>query len=209
MNVNLWGPSFWTVLHGLAKLYDEDFRKNQESLQNPLDLVQNLSKLLSCPVCRDHFHEIYSSMEKPVKGAFSFWMYRAHSKVLETQWRDAVQKFQDKTHIANDIKDLLLRETLYKKPSFQTVERKLTFHYTDLIPTRDFATVLVCLFRIHDAPTIQTYVKPWLSAIQRFGFQNILSDVLSSEDPYSTALVYKYGSDTPELRKIVDDVLIG
>lgn len=210
MNVNLWGPSFWIVLHGLAKLYDKDYSDHPETAKDPDELVRDLQYILPCPTCRDHFADIYASMEKPIRGTLSFWMYRAHSKVLITQWKGSLETLQHKTQISNDVKFLLVHqaETLIKQPSFSAVQKKLAFHYNDLIPTREFATLLVCLFRVHDEKTIQLYVKPWLARIGYFGFSGTLSEILEASDPYSRAIVYKYGDDTPALRAMLDDVLL-
>lgn len=205
MNVNLWGPSFWIVLHGLAKLYDEDYHYSKDLSPDPNLLVKDLSKLLPCPICANHFAEIYASMERPIKGTFSFWMYRAHTLVLQKQWEGTVEKLQDKLGV--DPKSLPF-DLFVKHPDYSVVTKKLAFHYNDLIPVRDFATVLVCLFRIHDPLTIQHYVNPWLKEIQYFGFQSILSDILTSESPYSVAKVYKYGKDTKEIDDLIDSVLL-
>ena len=198
MNVNLWGPSFWTVLHGLAVLADQV----QDPDFDPKALFAPIRQLLPCGVCREHFSEIYNTMREPLVGTLEAWIYEVHQLINEKQWNSSLQKVQHRLQLTDEERDSLYdaRSLLFKSVSFEVHKAKSALHFNDLIPKRDFALVLLCLFGVHDTLIIDGFVRPWLQLIQRFGFSEIVTDLLprSKEDAYEAILIYKYGANGPK-----------
>jgi hypothetical protein len=197
MNVNLWGPSFWITLHGLAVLAD----RTDDPAFDPKTLFAPLRQILPCSVCRNHFAEIYEDIREPLVGTLEHWIYDVHNKVNDKQYMIQIQKVQDLLKLTDEERDDLYsaRDLLCRSISFQMHQARSALHYNDLIPTRDFGLVLVCLYSVHDTETIETYVKPWLYVVKQFGFRDIISELLqlSHERAYERSLRFKYGENDP------------
>lgn len=87
MNVNLWGPDLWLILHGLACLV------NAENVSD-LGLVYSLLRqLLPCPLCMQSYitfyaEEVSGNIENTLLKDSVNFIYSIHSKV--------VRKLEDK-----------------------------------------------------------------------------------------------------------------
>jgi hypothetical protein len=87
-----WGPSLWTILHGLAekggKTIFTSFRDDEK--RQWILLVELLPKIIPCPMCREHAQEwILKNPIKPIKDLdndelydwLTNWVYTFHESV--------------------------------------------------------------------------------------------------------------------------------
>ena len=82
MNVNLWGPPSWQLLHGLASL------TNTNNYKFWRQILESLEQLLPCPICLDSYKKF---LRKDLEIPFLFistiecmkFTYDLHNKVNE------------------------------------------------------------------------------------------------------------------------------
>jgi hypothetical protein len=200
MNVNLWGPSFWSILHASAFLADQD-KKNFDPIVRPL------KDLLPCIHCRRSFGIYYEILGKPEQCAK--WVYDAHNLVNDKLNEQAIDRTVQTFAPGNmDFKMLLMTsmKTLYQSPSFEVVTKRYYFakeHFSH----EDVSTIVLAFASVAkepNAPYTFDACLAWLKDL--YGLtksKTILSAMkaMESTDVYSSAIKFKYGEDTETTRK--------
>ena len=130
MNVNLWGPDLWALLHGVVGIGSYGEKKN-EALVN---LLSSLRVLLPCIHCRRSFNEFYSEKEFEQRifenmetGAIEY-VYNLHNQVndkLENQKLDKL--FEAVPEINNELRNLIKQNYLIVsgRPTLTVVKKRL------------------------------------------------------------------------------------
>lgn len=204
MNVNLWGPSFWTILHSLAGRADETKTTFFD------DLVRPLSDLLPCIHCRRSFAIYYQILGKPVPGKCAAWMYDMHNLVNNKLDEQAIDKTILAVSPGNvEFKVLLMASlrSLYPVPSLEVVRKRYLFHRADLFPHKDLSTVVLA-FALQasqpNAPYTFDACLTWLKHANTLMNCDQLATQFKlfrgGDDFLSVAIRYKYGDDTPTTR---------
>ena len=79
----VWGPIFWSTLHITSLAYPE--QPTYAEKRAAKEFFGALIHLLPCPVCRDHFREVFQTM--PVdswldnRGSLTEWVWSVHNQV--------------------------------------------------------------------------------------------------------------------------------
>ncbi len=87
MNVSRWGPSAWTVLHGLSDRLPAILSKGQVDFL--VDLSRQLESVLPCIYCRQSYSQFYQEVpleriltyNRPYRILWDWWIWVIHNKV--------------------------------------------------------------------------------------------------------------------------------
>lgn len=95
MHSNMWGGSYWYILHLLSFQTDNDKRKNQYK-----NIIMNFQKVLPCSVCRLHFRQLINRHPMDMKNVetISRWVYNRHNylnKLLQKRVKPSYAKAVD------------------------------------------------------------------------------------------------------------------
>lgn len=123
MNVNLWGPELWAILHGVSGL------SNTQNKIAVVDLLQDLTLLLPCIHCRNSYQNFFSRKEAlkcARNGQLQDYVYSIHSQVdekLEKQKLarlfEAMQASKGETEKISNFSHLL-----FTRPSLEIVKKR-------------------------------------------------------------------------------------
>jgi hypothetical protein len=121
MNVNLWGPQLWNLLHSLAYLTNE---KTANAMGGILD---DLRILLPCSHCKLSYNEYYpkfKAMRANIANDAARMVFELHNMVDDKLEKQRLEKFMDDIH-AKD-KDIMRQQfrTLSGRPSFDVVLKR-------------------------------------------------------------------------------------
>jgi len=83
MDVNLWGPPFWFILHTITMNYPD--KPSYVEKRHHFDFFNNLQYVLPCDVCREHYRANFK--KNPIesyldnKKSLVEWGVRMHNEV--------------------------------------------------------------------------------------------------------------------------------
>lgn len=140
MNVWIWGPPMWDLLHASAFIADA----NGISLD---PLVQPLTQILPCSYCRDSFNQFYGALGPPRTSLGATWVYEAHKLVTQKLMQQRLENFL-KEHGADwpaaAVESFRAKgHSLVAEPSFEVVQKRFMVNRDEPFQWRTITTVLV------------------------------------------------------------------
>lgn len=131
MNVNIWGPPTWDLLHSCA--FFLDMNKVSSSI------FEHIKMLLPCVHCRNSYKDYYLSMGSPSSGSYATWIIHIHNlvnKKLNSQKIDKlIQRFPHLSELKS-IEDEFLSnpsELLIKKRFMVSLDTAFTWKSVSLV----------------------------------------------------------------------------
>lgn len=122
MNVNLWGPQLWSLLHGLAYVADVKTALNFQGILSELRI------LLPCSLCRNSYNTYYDKFKNIVSdieaGNASRKIWELHNLVDDKLEQQRLEKFID---AVKPSRKHAMRENfriLSGRPSFEVVLKR-------------------------------------------------------------------------------------
>lgn len=105
INPNIWGESFWNVIHYITMAYPDN--PTEEDKQNVLAFIQSLQNVLPCENCRNHFKSnltSYPLTNDVLSSRYNFikWAVTVHNEVnrrtgkLEISVEHAINLYSNK-----------------------------------------------------------------------------------------------------------------
>jgi hypothetical protein len=140
MNVWIWGPPMWDLLHASAFLADA----------NGIDLdplVQPLTQILPCSYCRDSFNLFYGALGAPKVSLGATWVYEAHKLVTQKLMEQRLKAFLGK--YAKDWPSAAVEtlkangHSLVSEPTLEVVQKRFMVNRDEPFQWRTITTVLV------------------------------------------------------------------
>jgi len=129
MNVWIWGPPMWDILHAAGRVYD----MNSTNIDA---LVRPLKKILPCRYCRDSFVVFYDLLNRPITGQGLKWTYDVHTLVNEKLAKQRLEK--------SGVSGVPLKD-LFAEPSFEVVQKRLLVNSDELFTWKAISVVLLAL----------------------------------------------------------------
>jgi hypothetical protein len=148
MNVWIWGPPMWDLLHNASFLYDM-----KKTSMEPM--TRSLLELLPCRYCRESYAEYYQDMGPPAVGYSAQWAYRLHQRVNDKLQKQRIEAFleshKDQKWPASVRRDLVENfrgpngTGLVNEPTFLAVQKRFLVNSDEPIAWRGLSTVLLAL----------------------------------------------------------------
>jgi hypothetical protein len=133
MNVNVWGPELWGILHGLSSL------GKQSTANYAKEILVSLKTLLPCIHCRNSYIDFYAKLPEPSKS-FSIreeaikWVYVLHNKVNDKLDEQLAENSSGK----EELKEILKK----KRPTLEVVKKRLELSFGNEISENAVIKVL-------------------------------------------------------------------
>ena len=157
MNVWIWGPPMWDILHAAGSVYD----KNSTSIDA---LVRPLKVILPCRYCRDSFVGFYNLLGKPAIGRGLKWTYDVHTLVNEKLAKQRLDK--------SGVSGVPLKD-LFSEPSFEVVQKRLLVNSDELFTWKAISVVLLALTMANaDENELMTFTSALKKAVHFSNQQN-------------------------------------
>jgi hypothetical protein len=166
MNVNLWGPHLWTVLHGLAALQTR-----------PADMetvLKGLCVLLPCSLCQNSYCSFYKT-KKNVRGMCERGegpklVWQIHNLVNDKLEAQRLEKFMDALGAHGNQREAMIamKGLLSNRPSFDVVMKRAALASTQLqyIHTDDIFRVLFAfVLNSGNDPIKYEWIAKWIQAL--------------------------------------------
>jgi hypothetical protein len=186
MNVWIWGPPMWDILHSSAFALDRS-NINIDSLVEPLRVI------LPCRYCRDSFVDFYKDLGRPETGLGLEWTFKVHNLVNNKLANQRLQAYAQKhgTKIKADINASI---------SFDVVQKRLLVNSDELFTWKSISVVLLALAMSGaDHTSLNKFIKALRVAIDKSRQPNanvlidVLDEYLDSEDKRAFVDNIKYG----------------
>ena len=103
MNVNIWGPPTWEVLHASAFLLDMNKKTSR--------IFFLLNELLPCMYCRESYVKFYAKLRGPSLEKYAYWLFLMHNlvnKKLSDQRIEKIASAHPELKNISKFKDLFL-----------------------------------------------------------------------------------------------------
>ena len=83
MTPDVWGPIFWRTMHIVSLGYSPNPTEQEQTATK--QFYESLQYVIPCPICREHYSHILSSMPPRVESrdALIEWVFEVHNKVNE------------------------------------------------------------------------------------------------------------------------------
>ena len=94
MNPNVWGPSFWFVMHTVSLNYPDEPTFVERRVH--YDFYYNIRNVLPCEMCREHYKELIK--QYPIqpfldsKSALVSWVVMIHNQVNERLGKPTIDR---------------------------------------------------------------------------------------------------------------------
>jgi hypothetical protein len=133
MNVNLWGPPFWQIIHGISFLSATESTCSSLSCKSEmLTVLKNLKVLLPCIHCRTSYKNFFDESEALIylnSNNVSSYVYNIHNKVnekLELQKLNVIfnKHFQNNEELKQSLKKDFIIEISKKFPDYKIIEKR-------------------------------------------------------------------------------------
>ena len=124
MNINLWGPALWSVLHGIVGF------TNSENSKYMQGILENLKYLLPCIHCLRSYNEFYPLLQnselKLRHGEGIELVYKLHNMVNDKLENQKLNSFIAKVHPDPETEARMRAEriTLSPRPSLEVVRKR-------------------------------------------------------------------------------------
>jgi hypothetical protein len=127
MNVNLWGPDLWSLLHGIAGLASRN--PLQQDIEEIVELMKDLCILLPCIHCRKSycsFHESLNVRTMFERGDGIKCIWNAHSLVDDKLEAQKIESLFAATNIPKSIQKKIIEKSylLSNRPSLTVVQKR-------------------------------------------------------------------------------------
>lgn len=142
MNVWIWGPALWDVLHASSFLSDArgmSFRA----------IAEPLKELLPCRYCRDSYVGFYNTVGPPSVNSAQ-WLWHVHTLVdtkLASQKLEAIIKRHEWPKSMCDELRLSLEPSV---PSFEVMQKRFAVNREEAISFKNLSTSLLALLMFAD-----------------------------------------------------------
>jgi hypothetical protein len=159
MNVWIWGPNMWDVLHSCAVLYDNH-------AMNAKELLWPLTQILPCKYCRDSFNEFYAGLGDPAIGRAVDWVYEVHALVNQKLAQQRLQKFIEKHSIDRAAAQSMLAygSELYAQPSLEVVKKRFLVQIDEPLTWKSCTLTLLAI--LMNGPNL-AYARSFIDALLR------------------------------------------
>jgi len=166
MNVNLWGPHLWTVLHGLAAL--------QTRPGDMETILKGLCVLLPCSLCQNSYCSFYKNLTNVraicERGEGPKLVWEIHNLVNDKLETQRLEKFmaEIKATPAQRDKMLAAKRILSNRPSFDVVMKRAALASTQqqYIHKDDIFRVLFAfVLNSGDDDTKYEWIAKWIKAL--------------------------------------------
>lgn len=152
MNVWLWGPTLWPLVHMVGYACDHDARIVPDYLQ----MTQTLQFILPCVQCRNSQTSFVQELGVPEQGKCLEWSYTLHKKVnsklnkqrLEKiRKRDSLAPFMENDALWNTLSQEDILDDLFSNPSYEILQKRAITYGKNLWTERDVLTfcLVLCL----------------------------------------------------------------
>jgi hypothetical protein len=83
MAPDVWGPIFWRTMHIVSLGYSPNPTEQEQTAAK--QFYESLQYVIPCPICREHYSHILSSMPPRVgnRDELVAWVFDVHNKVNE------------------------------------------------------------------------------------------------------------------------------
>jgi hypothetical protein len=166
MNVNLWGPHLWTVLHGLAAL--------QTHPGDMETILRGLCELLPCSLCQNSYCSFYKNITNVraicERGEGPKLVWEIHNLVNDKLEAQRLEKFmaEIKATPAQREKMVAAKRILSNRPSFDVVMKRAALASTQLqyIHKDDIFRVLFAfVLNSGNDPVKYEWIAKWIKAL--------------------------------------------
>ena len=101
MSPTIWGPYFWNAMH-IATLGYPDI-PNEADKAAAASFFESLTRLIPCPICRNHYSEFLKSNPPQVESRTTlvYWLFTIHNKVNQRLGKSEISFSQFITHMRN------------------------------------------------------------------------------------------------------------
>lgn len=187
MNVNIWGPNLWEVLHGLSWL-----SQSSQSNKHLFDILDNLNILLPCIYCRQSYRVFFQKDEArqylELKNEGPEYVYLLHSRVND---KLELQKFTEiMTPFQSIINNSTLVDEIQKKfillhcrtPSFEVVKKRWVLSEGQPFTENNVWKILFVFMLAIDLK--DTDVSSSMRRIATYNFIMALFSIISKDNAY-------------------------
>lgn len=192
MNVWIWGPPLWELLHAASFLCD---RKKYSAKK----MFQSLSLILPCIFCRQSY-ETFLQEEGPSKP-YAEWCYNLHTKVNQKLIGQRIEKLMAETNFSSD-QVAAMRRTLFAEPEFAVLQKRFLIQSDELFLWRSVSIVLLALF-LSDGPMAERDIF----------IQELMKIIGLSDQANKTMIIETLGTlvglSGPSGRRILDSIKYG
>ena len=134
MNVNIWGPPAWSVLHSATFLMD------LYGIE-PSTLFKTLEQLLPCIYCRKSYVEFVASIGLPKRGLAVTWLYTIHNLVNKKLFDQKV----DALMVPSSIKKQFVIDQFIKIPTEEVLRKRFIVSREEPITFKDLTVFLLAM----------------------------------------------------------------
>jgi hypothetical protein len=140
MNVWIWGPSMWEILHASSFVADK-YRYNMDTL------INLLPSILPCIYCRESCAKFKAALGRASTGHAAQYCYVLHNTVNAKLQNQKVDAFLSSTKWSETQKDMFRSSSsvLFSQPSFEVVEKRFLVNSDESFLWKDLSIVLLAL----------------------------------------------------------------
>ena len=159
MNVWLWGPSLWSVVHGCSQAYDLDDR-----LGKPIhSLLQTLRVILPCVYCRNSYNGFLDDLGLPKQKTSLEWSQKLHNMVNTKLELQRIDKLRDAeclglskdNQLWDNLKSTACRNLLQNTPSLEILTKRCILKIDNPWSEYDLLLILTTLFSHAQGPIVK------------------------------------------------------
>jgi hypothetical protein len=146
MNVWIWGPPMWEILHASSAVLDEH-KLSAKNLFKPLGLI------LPCSFCRNSFVDFYNQLGDPKVGLAFNWAYDVHNLVNMKLERQRIQKYMPNA-------DEGMFNMLFNIPTLEVVRKRQLINSAEPISWSKLSTALIAVvmgMQLQDSPPLNEF----------------------------------------------------
>lgn len=170
MNVNLWGPELWSILHGIAPL---------SKIPAPIELFSELATILPCIHCKKSYCEFFDKNEaqEGLKSAPIEYVYKIHCLVDDKLDKQRIEKLFEAVQIPDDLKEKIRQSSLLlsNRPTIQVVKKRweLSEHkpFCETSVWKVLFAFVMVLDTEEDAEDRRKSLKWWIESLSKFLLQ--------------------------------------
>lgn len=145
MNVNIWGPDFWNVLHAVAILTNE---KNQNNTNKIFELIKDL---LPCIFCLRSYRTFYDQLKPSYKDVNAEFSYKIHDLVNEKLLKQKIE-ILTRNNISSE---KVIRQTFTNLTETNFMKRVNLYNIFPLNPHSLYRMILILIVALDVADDIE------------------------------------------------------
>ncbi len=138
MNIEVWGPKAWRLIHCAAESYPDN--PTQQDIHNYSEFFHNLPYILPCCKCKEHLEEQLkiNPIKFSSKKELCYWLYELHNNI---------NKLNKKNILTYEEADKLYHNKLYIEDINQYLEFIKQLVKNHIIPLEDY-NIFIFYFNI-------------------------------------------------------------